>query len=63
MEEFASMARNKSIWGVFGIVLIITAVTSSIPLTLKGGNYLLGLPVAFVLLLVGVSLMVWAFRD
>ena len=57
------MARkNKTIWGVIGIILTIFGITGTIPILLNK-EYLIGLPITGLSVIVGIILMAWAFSD
>ena len=54
--------KNKSVWGVIGVILTIFGVTGSIPILINK-QYLFGLPITALLVIVGVILIAWAFSD
>ena len=57
------MARkNKTIWGVIGIILTIFGITGTIPILLSR-EYLISLPITGLSVIVGIILMAWAFSD
>ncbi len=60
-EEMAKR-RNKTLWGVVGVILTLFGIIGTIPILLNK-EYLIGLPVTGLSVIVGVILMAWAFSD
>lgn len=54
--------KNKTIWGVIGLLLTLFGITGTIPILLNRG-YLIGLPVTAISVIIGIILMAWAFSD
>jgi len=54
--------RNKTIFGVIGVLLTLFGITGTIPILLAR-EYILALPATAVSVIVGVILMAWAFTD
>jgi len=54
--------KNKTIWGVIGVILILFGITGTIPILLNR-EYLAGLPITVISVITGVILMAWAFSD
>ena len=55
-------SKNKSIWGVIGVLLTIFGVTGTIPVILNK-EYLIGLSITGLAVIIGVILIAWAFSD
>lgn len=58
------MAKNKdkTLWGVVGVILTIFGIIGTIPILLNKG-YLLGLPLTAISVIAGVILIAWAVTD
>lgn len=57
------MARkNRTVWGVIGVLLTIFGITGTIPILLNP-EYLIGLPLTAISVIAGVILVAWAFSD
>ncbi len=54
--------QNKTIWGVVGVILTLFGIMGTIPILLNR-EYLIGLPVTGISVIIGVILMAWAFND
>ncbi|MEK6873983.1 MAG: hypothetical protein AABW91_03985 [Nanoarchaeota archaeon] len=54
--------KNKTIWGVLGVILTLFGITGTIPILLNR-EYLIGLPITGLSVVVGIILMAWAFSD
>lgn len=54
--------KNKTILGVVGVILTLFGVIGTIPIILNR-EYLIGLPVTGVSVIIGIVLMAWAFSD
>jgi len=54
--------KNKTVWGVIGIILTLFGITASIPILLNR-EYLVGLPITGISVIAGIILMAWAFSD
>lgn len=57
------MPKDKTLFAVIGVILIIFGVTGTIPLAIKGQQYLYGLPITGAAIVLGVILMAWALND
>ena len=55
--------KNKTVWGVVGLMLILAGAIYTVPFVIKGGAYLYGLPFTTIAVFGGLLLMVWAFSD
>ncbi len=55
--------KDKTTWGVIGVILLIGGVTGTIPLAIRGQKYLYGLPITGIAVIVGIILIAWAFSD
>jgi len=53
---------NKTVWGVIGVLLALFGVTGTIPILLNR-EYIIGLPITALSVIVGIILMAWAFTD
>ncbi len=54
--------KNRTVWGVIGVILTLFGITGTIPILLNK-EYLIGLPVTGLSVIVGIILMAWAFSD
>lgn len=54
--------KNKMVWGVIGLLLTLFGVTGTIPILLNR-EYLIGLSITGLAVIIGVILMAWAFSD
>jgi len=54
--------KNKTIYGVIGVLLTLFGITGTIPILLNK-EYLFGLPLTALSVIIGVILMSWAFSD
>ena len=54
--------KNKTVWGVIGVILTLFGITGTVPILLNRG-YLIGLPITGLSVIVGIILMAWAFSD
>lgn len=54
--------RKKSIWGVIGVLLTLFGVTGTIPILLNK-EYIIGLPITAISVIIGIILIAWAFGD
>ena len=54
--------KNKTLWGVVGVILTLFGITGTIPILLNK-EYLIGLPVTGLSVIVGIILIAWAFSD
>ncbi|MEK6855400.1 MAG: hypothetical protein AABX73_04215 [Nanoarchaeota archaeon] len=54
--------KNKTIFGVIGVLLTLFGVTGTIPILLNK-EYLIGLPITAISVISGIVLMAWAFSD
>ncbi|MEK6881435.1 MAG: hypothetical protein AABY22_17565 [Nanoarchaeota archaeon] len=57
-----SKKKNKTIWGVVGVILILFGVTGTIPI-LVNRQYLGALPLTGVSIIIGVLLIAWMLSD
>lgn len=58
-----NMARkNRTVWGVVGVILTLFGITGTIPILLNP-EYLIGLPLTALSVIVGVILIAWAFNN
>lgn len=56
------MKKNKTIFGVIGVLLTLFGITGAIPILINR-EYISGLPLTALLVVIGVILMAWAFTD
>ncbi len=61
-KENEMIKKNKTIWGVIGVILTLFGITGTIPILLNK-EYLIGLPITGLSVIVGIILMAWAFSD
>ncbi|MFH1425569.1 MAG: hypothetical protein ABIG28_02450 [archaeon] len=54
--------KNKTVWGVVGVVLVLFGFIGTITL-LVNREYVSVLPLTGLSVIVGVTLMAWAFSD
>lgn len=54
--------KNKTVWGVVGLLLTLFGVIGTIPILLNR-VYLIGLSITGLAVIIGVILMAWAFSD
>ena len=54
--------KNKTVWGVIGVILTLFGITGTIPILLNR-EYLIGLPITGLSVIIGIILMAWAFSD
>jgi len=54
--------KNKTIWGVIGVILTLFGITFTIPILLNR-EYLIGLPITGLSVIIGIILMAWAFSN
>ncbi len=54
--------KNKTVWGVLGMLLTLFGIIGTIPILLSG-EYLIGLPITGIAVIIGIILMAWAFSD
>ena len=54
--------KNKTIWGVIGVILTLFGITGTIPILLNR-EYLVSLSVTGLSVVIGIILMAWAFSD
>ncbi len=54
--------KNKTIYGVIGVLLTLFGITGTIPILLNK-KYLIGLPITAISVIAGIILMAWAFSD
>jgi len=54
-------SKNKTVWGVIGVILILFGLIGTIPLILN--RYIIGLPITAIIVIVGVILIAWAVSD
>lgn len=54
--------KNKTVWGVIGVILTLFGIIWTIPIVLNR-EYLLALPLTTLSVIIGVILMAWAFTD
>ena len=54
--------KNKTVWGVIGVILTLFGITGTIPILLNK-EYLAGLPVTAISVIIGVILIAWTFTD
>ena len=54
--------KNKTIFGVIGVLLTLFGVIATIPILLNRG-YIIGLPLTAISVIVGILLIAWAFND
>ncbi len=55
--------KDKTVWGVVGVILTIIGITGTIPLSLKGEPYTYGIPITGLMVIGGIILIAWAFSD
>ena len=56
------MAKNKTVWGVIGVILVLFGVTGTIPILLNR-EYIIGLPMTGLAVIIGIILIAWVFSD
>lgn len=63
-KKEGQMARkkNKTIWGVIGVLLTLFGIIGTIPILISK-EYIAGLPITAISVVVGIILMAWAFSD
>ena len=54
--------KNKTIWGVIGVISTIFGITGTIPILINK-EYIIGLPITAISVIIGIILMAWAFSD
>jgi len=54
--------NNKTIWGVIGVILTLFGIIGAIPILITK-EYVLGLPITAISVIVGIILMAWAFSN
>ncbi len=54
--------KNKTLWGVVGVLLTLFGITGTIPILLNR-EYLIGLPVTGLAVIIGIILIAWTFSD
>ncbi len=54
--------KNKTVWGVIGVILTLFGIIGTIPILLNR-EYLIGLFVTGLSVVIGVILTAWAFSD
>ena len=54
--------KNKTIWGVIGVILILFGITGTIPI-LVNRQYLGVLPLTGISVITGVLLIAWMLSD
>jgi len=59
----ASKKQNKSVMGIVGFILLIFGIIGTIPLAIKGQEYLYGLLITGLLIVIGVILVALSFSD
>ena len=59
----AKRKKNKTPWGVFGIILVIAGGWATIPFALLGGNYTYWVILPAVMVIAGLIIAAWAFTN
>ncbi len=54
--------KNKTVWGVIGVILAVFGIMGAIP-SLLNKDFIFGLPITAVAVIAGIILMAWAFSD
>ncbi len=54
--------KNKTVWGVIGVLLTLFGVIGTIPILLNKES-LIALPLTALAVIAGIILMAWAFSD
>jgi len=54
--------KNKTVWGVIGVILTLFGIIGTIPILLNN-QYHLWLPLTALSVITGVILTAWAFSD
>ena len=54
--------KNKTVWGVIGVILTLFGIIGTIPILLNR-EYLISLPITGLSVIIGIILMAWAFSD
>jgi hypothetical protein len=54
--------KNKTVWGVLGVILTVFGVTGAIPSLINKGS-IFGISISAVAVIIGIILMAWAFSD
>lgn len=62
---YADMAKvkDKTVFGVTGVILVVMGAIMTIPLALRGKPYVYGLPVTTLAIIGGIILIAWAVTD
>ncbi len=55
-------SKNKTIWGVIGVILTLFGITAAIPILITK-EYTVGLPITAISVIVGIIFMAWAVSD
>jgi len=63
MLKRTAKKKDKTFWGVLGVILLIGGITATIPLALKGEQYLIGIPITALAVITGILLIAWAFSN
>ena len=61
-KESEMVKKNKTVWGVVGVLLTLFGIIGTIPILLNR-EYLIGLSVTGLAVIVGIILMALAFSD
>ena len=54
--------KNKTVWGVIGVLLTLFGIIGTIPILINK-EYVAGLPITAISVIIGIILMAWAFSD
>ena len=54
--------KNKTIWGVIGVLLTLFGIIGTIPILLNR-DYIAGLIVTGLSVIIGIILLAWVFSD
>jgi len=54
--------KNKTIWGVIGVLLTLFGIIGTMPILINK-EYIAGLPITAISVVVGIILIAWTFSD
>ena len=55
--------KNKTFWGVLGVLISIFGVLGTLFIGASGGQYLYGLPITALAVIIGVLLVAWTISN
>ena len=62
-EQMNVIRKNKTFWGVVGVILLVAGTIWTSPFFLRGGIYLYAIPFTTIAVIVGILLIAWNFQD